>query len=117
MVSKDKWHIPDNHYRNILCSFFFSRFIAATNDLINFYYRMFFIDEQEVGWPTPNGITLEQATEYCRNYVLQSASGSLCKGVNNVQLDTSLENCVEDIQVGPGTSFIGVGLNRFYCKC
>ena len=86
------------------CSFFFSRFIAATNDLINFYYGMFFIDEQEVGWPTPNGITLEQATEYCRNYVLQSASGSLCKGVNNVQLDTSLENCVEDIQVGPGTS-------------
>lgn len=56
-------------------------------------------DEQEIGWPTPNGITLEQATEYCRNFVIQSTSGSLCKNVNNVQLDTSLENCVEDIQV------------------
>lgn len=55
--------------------------------------------EQEIGWPTPNGITLEQATEYCQNFVIQSTSGSLCKNVNNVQLDTSLENCVEDIQV------------------
>lgn len=79
--------------------------------------------EQEIGWPTPNGITLEQATEYCRNFVIQSTSGSLCKNVNNVQLDTSLENCVEDIQVrAPGDArcclviYMGICTNQVYLQ-
>ena len=52
-------------------------------------------------WPTKAGWTLENATEYCRNYMLLSASGAACVDqVADVNLEATLNGCVDDIQVG-----------------
>lgn len=51
-------------------------------------------------WPTPSGWTLVNATEFCRTYLLASGSGAACfNQVAELNIDATLQGCVEDIQV------------------
>nr|XP_006820194.1 PREDICTED: von Willebrand factor D and EGF domain-containing protein-like [Saccoglossus kowalevskii] len=51
-------------------------------------------------WPTPSGITEQNATDHCNALVLGSASAKACEGaLTKNETDDFIENCVIDIQV------------------
>ncbi|GAB1607640.1 hypothetical protein Ahia01_001047900 [Argonauta hians] len=50
-------------------------------------------------WPTPSGMTEDAAEKYCRKRIQQSVSGKMCSKVKNVDFDTVIESCVQDIKL------------------
>ena len=44
-------------------------------------------------------MSLENATEYCRNAILNTAAAKVCLEISGVNASNSIEACAEDLQV------------------
>jgi hypothetical protein len=55
---------------------------------------------QEYTWPTPSGITEQQARDNCSNYLLAKVSSRGClDNIANLNIEDIVQGCVEDFQV------------------
>ena len=54
---------------------------------------------QTYSWPTPSGWVEQTATEYCTNYILNTTIGAHCQSLLQIQFESVITSCVEDIQV------------------
>jgi hypothetical protein len=52
-----------------------------------------------LSWPTPSGLTEENATEICNRRIRYSKAGESCGAVAGVDLDALVGQCISDIQV------------------
>ncbi|CAI9738780.1 Willebrand factor D and EGF domain-containing [Octopus vulgaris] len=53
----------------------------------------------DVSWPTPLNKTKTEVEEFCKKKILLSAAGSKCKEFENVNVETTVEGCIEDVQL------------------
>ena len=50
-------------------------------------------------WPTPSGWVESNATDYCISYIITTTIGAQCRDLLQLQFDSVVAFCVEDIQV------------------
>ena len=51
-------------------------------------------------WPTPSGITKENVTQFCEKKLRFSNAGQACNQLSGVNVDSLVQQCITDIQVG-----------------
>eukprot|EP00058_Branchiostoma_floridae_P026224 XP_002611714.1 hypothetical protein BRAFLDRAFT_63595 [Branchiostoma floridae] len=57
-------------------------------------------------WPTPSGITLENATVMCKEAAMTSPAFAACAMLSNVDVFSGVEDCVEDIKLTDNLAFL-----------
>lgn len=62
------------------------------------FNNMFFLI-QGATFPTPTGITQEMARNNCTNFISLSTAGNACKAIAEVDVQGTLESCMDDIMV------------------
>ena len=79
--------------------------VEILNDNNDYYYE-FNVDLNNTNislpsWPTKSGRTENEVRKYCLDAVLSTTAGKLCfeKFKNQISLNGSIEQCVEDIKV------------------
>lgn len=50
-------------------------------------------------FPTPTGITQEMARNNCTSFISLSAAGNACQAIAEVDVQGTLESCMDDIMV------------------
>jgi hypothetical protein len=60
------------------------------------------LHNETLSWPTPGGITENEATDACKNPIMQSPVYSQCINFTKSTLDSLVKSCVEDVQVNNG---------------
>lgn len=59
----------------------------------------FFPLVQGASFPTPTGITQEMARNNCTSFISLSAAGNACQAIVEVDVQGTLESCIDDIMV------------------
>lgn len=54
---------------------------------------------QGASFPTPTGITQEMARNNCTSFISLSAAGNACQAIVEVDVQGTLESCIDDIMV------------------
>ncbi|CAH1267733.1 VWDE [Branchiostoma lanceolatum] len=57
-------------------------------------------------WPTPSGITQENATAMCKKAAMTSPAFAACATLSNVDVFSGVEDCVEDIKLTDNLAFL-----------
>ena len=65
-------------------------------------------------WPTPNGLTKAEVTQYCENKLRYSKAGKACSTVKGVDIDGLVKSCIYDIQVY--SSFVFSSIQLKFCN-
>ncbi|XP_070570349.1 von Willebrand factor D and EGF domain-containing protein-like [Ptychodera flava] len=68
-------------------------------------------------WPTPSGITEQQARQMCESAVLNSTAAEACTDVPGVDLFVGVEGCVEDIGVTDDLAFLAEAVSLMENEC
>ena len=50
-------------------------------------------------WPTKNGLTKDNVTNYCNQKLRFSQAGIICGNITGVDIDNLVQQCISDIQV------------------
>ncbi|KAK7469526.1 hypothetical protein BaRGS_00036472, partial [Batillaria attramentaria] len=89
----------------------------ACDEPVVFDYDVTYVP-QVYGWPTPSGWTIENATEYCRTYLLGSVSGRACfDNVAGLNFQAMIDGCVDDIMIFDGPVFAAAALDNLVLRC
>ncbi|XP_077999980.1 von Willebrand factor D and EGF domain-containing protein-like [Glandiceps talaboti] len=59
-----------------------------------------------VSWPTPSGITEQEARDLCKSAVTNSSIAEACREVPSVDIFNGVEGCVEDIKLSDSKDFL-----------
>ena len=69
------------------------------------------LELQDYSWPTPSGWVKNNATGYCINYIIGTTIGAQCRNLLELQFQSAVAFCVEDIQVIAGTKKVSIFFN------
>ncbi|CAH1274704.1 VWDE [Branchiostoma lanceolatum] len=68
-------------------------------------------------WPTPSGITEQLAEDFCKQVLRNSTMSIFCEDQANVDIFSTLSQCVEDIKVSDDTEWATAALSAMEDVC